>query len=314
MRHSLHRKDWRNTRTVFISRCSRSAVKSVGKGCLQVNDTQITWTCTRTSKPTSVQIVLSVSCSNRMSPDIFAMVYAQNAHLPEHWGVQNMYVISHYDLYSCNTFWFSGIFVSLVGIPNALFWSTASYKMYWILMKWPFWDSWILFTMCLMVICGWWSKNDGKSRSRVSPGSRWNYPGLSTPHINQLPTVHESLFYVHHQSKRYFMESSDPPGMLSDEGISHQGSTNLGVSASAKRPPSKHRYTCPICDKGFTLKWFFTDHVNAHNKIKAHSCPKCSKRFTFTSDVGRHLRNGVCTKYTPSTWIAERVQHAYMIS
>ena len=131
------------------------------------------------------------------------------------------------------------------------------------------------------------------------PGSQWNYPGLSELRANQLPTVHESLVSLHHQSKRYCFDSRDPQRMLSDGGTSHLNSSFLAESASVKKT-AKNRYTCPICGKGFAKKWFFTDHVNAHNRIKAHTCPKCSKRFTFSSDVTRHLRNGVCTKRSSS--------------
>lgn len=144
-------------------------------------------------------------------------------------------------------------------------------------------------------------KNDGNSRSRMSPGSQWNYPGLSEPHVNQLSTVQESLFYMRQQSTRYFLETSDPPHGTFSDGTSHQGNNILAASADVKRTPSnlsKYLYTCHTCGKEFNRKYRFMDHVNAHNKIKAHTCPKCSKHFTFTSDVRRHLRNGVCTKYT----------------
>ena len=139
-----------------------------------------------------------------------------------------------------------------------------------------------------------------ESRSRVLPGTEWNYPGLSEPYANPLPTVHESLVYVHRQTKRCNQDSSEPDRILSNRGTSHQGSNILAASFDVKKTRAMGLYSCPVCDKGFTKKYRFMDHVNAHNKIKAHTCPKCSKRFTFASDVKRHLRNGVCTKYMSS--------------
>ena len=67
----------------------------------------------------------------------------------------------------------------------------------------------------------------------------------------------------------------------------------------------KSCYTFPIFCKGFVNKWFFMDHVKVHDRIKANTCPKCCRRFTFSSDVTRHLHNGVCTKRASSTWIAD---------
>ena len=142
-----------------------------------------------------------------------------------------------------------------------------------------------------------------ESQSRVLPGSQWTYRGLLEHHANQVPTVDESLVYLHHQSTRCFPDSLEPPRMLSDKGTSHQGSNIFAASVGVKRGRSKDLYSCPVCDKEFKKKYRYVDHVNGHNKIKAHTCPKCSRCFTFASDVKRHLRNGVCTKHMSSLWI-----------
>ena len=57
-------------------------------------------------------------------------------------------------------------------------------------------------------------------------------------------------------------------------------------------------YTCGVCriKKGFTTKERFTDHMNMHNNIKVHQCPKCSRLFTFKANLRKHLRDRTCIK------------------
>ncbi|XP_076460609.1 uncharacterized protein LOC143293555 isoform X5 [Babylonia areolata] len=57
------------------------------------------------------------------------------------------------------------------------------------------------------------------------------------------------------------------------------------------------KYICSICKKGFTRKESYTDHVNVHNRIKAHKCPYCSILFSFKTNLRKHLRDGVCRKH-----------------
>ncbi|KAL8613314.1 hypothetical protein ACOMHN_052554 [Nucella lapillus] len=59
-----------------------------------------------------------------------------------------------------------------------------------------------------------------------------------------------------------------------------------GRTAHAKRFP----YICSVCEKGFTIREQYRDHVNMHNNVQAHFCPGCSRPFTFKSNLRKHLR------------------------
>ena len=59
---------------------------------------------------------------------------------------------------------------------------------------------------------------------------------------------------------------------------------------------NKAAQVCSICEKGFTSKEHFEDHMNMHNNVKAHQCPNCSSWFTFKACLRRHIRQGVCNK------------------
>ncbi|XP_076460631.1 uncharacterized protein LOC143293555 isoform X23 [Babylonia areolata] len=65
-----------------------------------------------------------------------------------------------------------------------------------------------------------------------------------------------------------------------------------GRAAHAKKFP----YVCSICEKGFTIREQYRDHVNMHNNVQAHFCPHCSRPFTFKSNLRKHLRKNVCNK------------------
>ena len=58
----------------------------------------------------------------------------------------------------------------------------------------------------------------------------------------------------------------------------------------------KHPYACAICDKKFTLKEHYNDHMSMHNKVKAHKCPNCCRLFTFKTSLRKHLRDRICSK------------------
>ncbi|XP_076460626.1 uncharacterized protein LOC143293555 isoform X19 [Babylonia areolata] len=58
----------------------------------------------------------------------------------------------------------------------------------------------------------------------------------------------------------------------------------------------QYPYICDVCQKGFTNRERCTDHMNMHNNIKAHQCPKCSRMFTFKANLRLHLNNGTCHK------------------
>ena len=58
----------------------------------------------------------------------------------------------------------------------------------------------------------------------------------------------------------------------------------------------KYPFFCIFCYKSMHNRRRYNDHMNMHNNVKAHTCPYCAKRFTFKSDVTRHLRNQVCKK------------------
>ena len=66
--------------------------------------------------------------------------------------------------------------------------------------------------------------------------------------------------------------------------------------------PKQFPINCMLCGKLIFSPGRYRDHMNMHNNIKVHKCPYCSKHFTFKSDVQRHIRNGVCTKYSLSAW------------
>lgn len=189
--------------------------------------------------------------------------------------------------------------------------------------------------LCVGVVSCGWHEDDEHSRSRVFPGSQWNYPGLLEHLTNQTPTTQEALVDFQQQPKGYAPKCSAPPGILSDEGkVRPEGMTST-VSANDRKIISsklflcefcnatftsgmrlkehtnifhlnkKYSYTCPICGKGFTRKYRFNDHVNAHNNIKAHTCPKCSRSFTQLTNLNTHIRSGTCDKwkYKHSSWV-----------
>lgn len=151
MPHLLHQRDWKSTPTVFISRCTRSAVKFVEKGCLQMNDTRITWTCTRTSRHTNVQIVLNVLYLSQMSQGIFVMVFAQNMHrLHEQQTVlECMYLFSWL---ICNTF--SGIFCVTGSWPTHHCLKYCFMKVIYSLSDFAFWESCLVFIGKIWMIQG----------------------------------------------------------------------------------------------------------------------------------------------------------------
>ncbi|KAL8604940.1 hypothetical protein ACOMHN_028568 [Nucella lapillus] len=61
-------------------------------------------------------------------------------------------------------------------------------------------------------------------------------------------------------------------------------------------PHPKQSRTCPICGKWFDRREYFQDHMNMHNKFKAHRCSNCLSAFTYKRNLWQHIRDGVCRK------------------
>ncbi|KAL8567903.1 hypothetical protein ACOMHN_059025 [Nucella lapillus] len=55
-------------------------------------------------------------------------------------------------------------------------------------------------------------------------------------------------------------------------------------------------FICSLCGKGFQMKQLYNDHMNKHNNVKCHSCPRCLTSFTYKTSLQRHMRWGVCKK------------------
>lgn len=154
------------------------------------------------------------------------------------------------------------------------------------------------------------------TESHVFPGLEWTYPGLSdsaAPRAVMMKGLDPKNF---------------PPGHVISASVQHglrskASSAHLPSSSTAKAPSStlycelcdatftsktglightnrvhlnKHRHTCPVCGKGFTVKELFHDHLNMHNNVKAHTCPFCGNSYTYKSSLRQHLRRGYCNK------------------
>ncbi|XP_076460641.1 uncharacterized protein LOC143293559 isoform X2 [Babylonia areolata] len=68
-------------------------------------------------------------------------------------------------------------------------------------------------------------------------------------------------------------------------------STSSSTSTISRQRQSR---TCPICGKWFDRWEYFQDHVNMHNKVKAHKCDNCASAFTYKRNLWQHVRHGVC--------------------
>ncbi|XP_064627959.1 zinc finger and BTB domain-containing protein 18-like isoform X2 [Lineus longissimus] len=49
-------------------------------------------------------------------------------------------------------------------------------------------------------------------------------------------------------------------------------------------------HTCPICDRKFSVKHRFEDHVRSHSGEKGHKCNLCDKKFSVKETMLRHFK------------------------
>ena len=54
---------------------------------------------------------------------------------------------------------------------------------------------------------------------------------------------------------------------------------------------------CPVCQKGFTTKYKFQDHMNIHTGERPHKCKYCTKTFANHANMCKHIRESHVEEY-----------------
>ena len=49
-------------------------------------------------------------------------------------------------------------------------------------------------------------------------------------------------------------------------------------------------HQCEVCQKKFSRKYNFNQHMLTHTKLKAYECDICKKKFSLKSNLVRHFR------------------------
>ena len=158
------------------------------------------------------------------------------------------------------------------------------------------------------------------------PGPQQSYSGLSRTEDMQLLWSSANIPDFKQQGSHEVLGSDGSPWIPVNvkQRISLEGDTLIGTcSASARKTYSKillcefcdatfasagglrehtdrihlkkYPFLCDLCEKGFSRKEGYNDHMNKHMNIKAHKCPTCSSCFSFETNLRRHLRRGVCS-------------------
>lgn len=187
----------------------------------------------------------------------------------------------------------------------------------------------VWFMVVCAVLC---SYSDVWQKSPIFPGSVWIPPGLSKASVDQTSNIQPSASRLSrmspwsrdsprgHQSSTSVPEELSPIAhQQSDEDMRNRnlvgniwtGVPNIpsdafkgGLAAPADRVllAQRHSRVCPICGKRFDRREYFEDHMNMHNKVKAHTCSNCSSTFTYKRNLWQHVRDGICLKNRNVPW------------